>query len=243
MLHREGNYYVKSINTDFYKEYGVAESFVLTVLELFKIKLERPETKFIISSVYLRESKIDLIVTLDKKIKIGDIGFIKPSISIRNEDQGNTSLGIYSTLEFISTIAKEQKIYLFPKNDDEKIKYSSIAKHTINKDNLLKLFSSISDLFEHIDNFEKDYYFYKEAIDYDELRQKIAERILVGNSVFKGIQELKDLFSKEKTGHINNLVGLLNICGKAELLDIDHDLKFKLRYLISNVLLYNKNSF
>ena len=243
LLKNNENFYLKSINTDFYKEYGISESFVFTVLELFKIIMDKPQTKFIISSMYLSESKIDLIIALDKKIQLGNFGFIKPSISIRNEDQGNTSLGVYSTLEFISKNSKSNKIYLYPKKDDDKIRYYKIANHTINKENLAILFSSISELFSHIDNFKNDFHFYKETNNYDELRHKIAERILTGNSVFKDVKELKELFSKDKTGHIENLAALLNICEKAELIDMDFDLKFKLRYLISNVLLYNKNDF
>jgi hypothetical protein len=243
LLKNNEYYYLKSINTDFYKEYGIAESFVFTVLELFKIKTNKPETKFVISSIFLSESKIDLIITLDKKIQLKSFGFIKPSISIRNEDQGNTSLGVYSTLEFISENSKNNKIYLYPKKDDDNIRYYKIANHTINKESLAILFSSISELFSHIDNFKNDFHFYKETKNYDELRHKIAERILTGNSVFKDVKELKELFSKDKTGHIENLAALLSICEKAELIDMDFDLKFKLRYLISNVLLYNKNDF
>lgn len=241
LLKNKEKFYLKSINTDFYKEYGIAESFVFTVLELFKIKTNKPKTKFIISSLYLSESKIDLIITLDKKIQIESYGYIKPSISIRNEDQGNTSLGVYSTLEFIANTSNNNKIYLYPKSDDNNIRYYKIANHTINKESLGSLFSSISDLFEHIDNLKNDFHFYKETNNYDELRHKIAERILNGNSVFKDVNELKDLFSKDKSGHIENLAALLNICEKAELIDMEFDLKFKLRYLISNVLLYNKN--
>jgi hypothetical protein len=240
LLKKEEQHYLKSINTDFYKEYGVAESFVFTVLELFKIKTNKPETKFTISSIHLSESEIDLIITLDKKIQLEKFGFIRPSISIRNEDKGNRSLGVCRTLEFISNNSKN-KIYLYPKKDDDKIRYNKIINHTANKESLADLFSSISELFNHIDNFKNDFNFYNKTTNYDELRQKIAERILTKNSVFKDIKELKDLFSKEKTGHIENLVALLNICEKAELIDMGFDLKFKLRYLISNVLLYNKN--
>ncbi|MEN9876669.1 MAG: hypothetical protein RLZZ529_1666 [Bacteroidota bacterium] len=240
LLKKEEQHYLKSINTDFYKEYGVAESFVFTVLELFKIKTNKPETKFIISSIHLSESEIDLIITLDKKIQLEKFGFIRPSISIRNEDKGNRSLGVCNTLEFISNNSKN-KIYLYPKKDDDKIRYNKIINHTANKESLADLFSSISELFDDIDNFKNDFNFYNKTTNYDELRQKIAERILTKNSVFKDIKELKDLFSKEKTGHIENLVAFLNLCEKAELIDMGFDLKFKLRYLISDVLLYNKN--
>ncbi len=243
LLKNKEHYYLKSINTDIYKEYGIAVSFVFTILELFKIKTNKPDTKFIISSIYLSESNIDLIITIDKKIQLENYGFIKPSISIRNEDQGNTSLGVYSTLEFISNTSKNNKIYLYPKNDDDKIRYNKIANHTVGKENLVTLYSSISELFEHIDNFKNDFRFYSNTTNYDELRHKIAERILTKNSVFKDVKELKDLFTKDKTGHIENLAALLNICEKAELIDMEFDLKFKLRYLISNVLLYNNNNF
>lgn len=181
-----------------------------------------------------------MIITLDKKIQLEKFGFIRPSISIRNEEKGNRSLGVCNTLEFISNNSKN-KIYLYPKKDDDKIRYNKIINHTANKESLADLFSSISELFDHIDNFKNDFNFYNKTTNYDELRQKIAERILTKNSVFKDIKELKDLFSKEKTGHIENLVALLNLCEKAELIDMGFDLKFKLRYLISDVLLYNKN--
>ena len=243
LLKNKEQYYLKSINTDFYKEYGVAVSFVFTILELFKIKTNKQDAKFTISSVYLSESSLDLIITLDKKIQLDNYGFIKPSLSIRNEDQGNTSLGVYSTLEFISNTSKNNKIYLYPTEDDDKIRYYKIVNHTVNKESLAGLFSSISELFDHIDNVKNDFSFYNKTTNYDELRQKIAERVLTKNSVFKDIKELKDLFSKEKTGHIENLIALLNICEKAELIDMEFDLKFKLRYLISNVLLYDNNNF
>lgn len=78
-------------------------------------------------------------------------------------------------------------------------------------------------------------------MNYDELRAKIEERVTNRNSPFTNITQLVDLFKKEKVGHVDNLTSLLRLCGKAEMLDIDFDLKFKLRYIISNVLLYGKD--
>lgn len=60
--------------------------------------------------------------------------------------------------------------------------------------------------------------------------------------MFKGLTQLQGLFERKKDQQITNLQNLLEMCGKAEMLDIDFDLKFKLRYLISNVLLYGNNT-
>ena len=68
-----------------------------------------------------------------------------------------------------------------------------------------------------------------------------SQKIINNNSPFKGVQKLKDLFQRSTSQHIDNLAKLLEICQKAEMIDMDYDLKFKLRYLISNVLLYGKN--
>lgn len=243
ILYNNDDYYLKSINTSAFKEYGIAESFVMATLELDKFKKYNQEIEFMISSISISESKLDLIVSKKKSIALGKSGFLRSSISVRNEDQGNTSFGVYSTLEFYSNSNAEEKIYLFPKKDDNKIKNSITSKHTVSNDNFLATFSNISELFNLGEEMKNDFYFYKTSINYDELRTKIEERIVTNNSPFKKIKELKDLFSRENTGHIGNLETLLRICAKSDVIEMDYDLKFKLRYLISNVLLYNSNNY
>lgn len=236
-------FYIKSINSRSYKEYGIAESFVLSMFELNKIHLRDKKVNFCISSISLRESKIDMIISLDRKVTIENIGYFRPSISIRNEDQGTTSLGVYTSLEFYPKNSKENKIYLFPSKDrdNNKIENKSITNHTVNQDTLLDLFNSISGLFDYLKEIENDFGLYQGAKTADELKQKIEEKVCSSKGMFKNVTKLQDLFSKENTGHINNLKALLQICGQAEMLDMEYDLKFKLRYLISNVLLYGNN--
>lgn len=86
-----------------------------------------------------------------------------------------------------------------------------------------------------------DYFFLKQAKTPDILRAKIEHMLESNNSPFKNVKALRDLFKRENTGHVDNLVKLLQLCGKAEMIDINHELKFRLRYLISNVLLYGNN--
>ncbi len=243
VLKYKNDYYLKSINSSLYKEYGIAESFVVATLELQKFKTLNPKTEFLISSISVSESKLNLIISQKKSIALGDLGFLRSSISVRNEDQGNTSFGVYNTLEFYSKSNRDEKIYLFPNRDENKINNSVVAKHIVSNDTFLSTFSNINELFNLGDQIKNDFQFFKGSQNYDELRSKIEQKIVTNNSPFKGIKQLKDLFSREKTGHVENLETLIKICAKSDSIEMDDDIKFKLRYLISNVLLYNSNNY
>lgn len=242
IIKNKDQYYLKSINSTSYREYGIKESFVITILELFRLKNKSSDFNFYIASVLLSESEIDLIITKKKSMKIGEIGILKNSISIRNNDKGNTSFGVHNTLEFYANKSIENKVFLYPKNDLESIKNSNHANHTVSPDKFVSIHTEISTLLGQSNEFKADYHFLKDSANYDELRHKIEEKIISRNSIFKDLTDLKDLFSRKNAGHIDNLANLISLCGKAEMLDLDYDIKTKLRYIISNVLLYGKNS-
>ena len=236
-------HYLKSINSAAFKEYGIAESFVMAILELNKFKSSNMDAEFLISSVSICESKLDLIISQKKSIKLGELGFLRSSISIRNEDQGNTSFGVYSTLEFFPNAKEKNKIYLFPNKDDNKINNYVTSTHKVTNETFLETYSNISELFNAGEKMKEDFQFFKGSGNYDELRAKIEHKIRNNNSPFKKVKKLVDLFSREKTGHIDNLEKLLRLCATSDSIEMDYDLKFKLRYLISNVLLYNSNTY
>src|SRR5690606_614651 len=119
ILKHNDDYYLKSINTNSYREYGIKESFVVAILELFKLKNQNSNFDFEIASILLSESEIDLIISKKKGVKLGNEGLVKNSISIRNNDQGNASFGIYSTLEIYTEKGLAEKIFLFPNKDDQ----------------------------------------------------------------------------------------------------------------------------
>ncbi len=237
------NHYLKSINTTSYKEYGIKESFVVAVLELFKLKTQSTDFDFEISSVLLSESEIDLIISKKKSVKLGNAGMVKSSISIRNNDQGHVSFGVFSTLEFYAAKDADARVFLFPESEDQSIKNFRRSAHNVIPETFLEIHSEISSLLNKAEELKTDYYFLKDSANYDQLRQKIDEKLITNNSAFKSVTGLKDLFNREKSGHVDNLGKLLSICGKAEMLEMESDVRFKLRYLISNVLLYNKNNF
>lgn len=232
--------FLKSINTDRFKEYGMSETFVLSCLELYTIS-KSGNRKFTISAIALSESSIDFIISIDNPHYIHGLGYINSSISVRNQDQGNTSIGFYSSLEFNLEKLVDGKLFLFPNKKVDNIKNELTLNHTVSINDFVDSYKSIGSFFFDYDAFKADYFIFRESTDPDELRAKIEEKIVSHNSPFKGIVELADLFKKEKVGHVSNLASLLKLCGLAEMVDINFDVKFKLRYLISNVLLYGKN--
>lgn len=72
----------------------------------------------------------------------------------------------------------------------------------------------------------------------DELRVKILAKVQSKRSVFITIKSLSDIFSRKINNEVSNFNKLLEMCNKAEELHIDYDLKDKLRYIISDIILY-----
>lgn len=234
-------YFLKGINSEKYKEYGVAETFVLTILELHKLSKIKNE-RFQLSAIALSESKIEIILRASNNTQIEKLGYVYPSITVRNEDQGNVSIGFYSSLEFkLANVDENGTLHFFPNRQVKDIKTQKTYDHRVTVQTFVDSYLDIGTFFHDASSFKDDFYFLKNSKSPDELRAKIEEKIVSNRSPFKGIKQLKDLFTRDKVGHIDNLTTLLKLCGRAEMIDMDYDLKFKLRYLISNVLLYGNN--
>ncbi|MFD2969328.1 hypothetical protein [Sphingobacterium bambusae] len=237
----EEQHYVKAINSDKFREYGVGETFAVAFLELAKLAKQNVNT-FFVSSFAISESKIEIILRSSLEKHIPALGVVYPSITIRNDDQGNSSFGLYSSLEFkLTNIDRDGNVHLFPNKKEENITTDKAYTHTVTTETFVDSYVQIEDFFADVENFEDNFYFMKSAADPDQLRAKIAEKILGPRSPFKGIGKLTDLFTRETSSHVDNLAALLKLCGRAEMIDMNFDLKFQLRYIISNVLLYGKN--
>lgn len=68
----------------------------------------------------------------------------------------------------------------------------------------------------------------------DDLRLRILAKCQHPNSSFREIKELKNIFGKVINNEISDFAKLLEMCNKAEELEITYDLKDKLRVLILN---------
>ncbi|MCT3761128.1 hypothetical protein CMU95_05305 [Elizabethkingia anophelis] len=233
--------YLRSITSDSYNEYGVSFSFVVAMLALYKAMQQDKGLNFSITSLSLNESKIDIIVSANDSVYVEEIeSFISSSISIRNNDLGNKSISFTHTLKITRLQDADRQIYIFPRIKED-VNTKTTITHRTSIGHLLASVDSMSQLLYSTNDFVATFKGFYSARTYDELRAKIEEKIITNNSPFKNVRELKDLFKRSATQNINNLAKLLDLCGRAEIIDMDFDLKFKLRYLISNVLLYGKN--
>lgn len=241
---KKNNYFLRSVTTDKYNEYGVAFSFVISILALNKLMQNSKGITCEITSLSLNESKFDMVVSSGSAVYIKDINcYLTSSILFKNNDLGNQSLSFTHSLKLTPLQNDESKIFLFPKFASNEIKYNMSASHSTSIKKVLNTFDNVEDVIYSVDDFVKEFKGFVKTKTPDELRAKIEEKIVSNNSPFKGIQELKKLFERGTSQHIDNLGKLLEICQKAEMIDMDFDLKFKLRYIISNTLLYGKNDY
>jgi hypothetical protein len=74
----------------------------------------------------------------------------------------------------------------------------------------------------------------------DDLRAHIERKLINPNSPFKDLHSLRDIFKPKINNEITGFTKLLEMCNKAEELEIDYDLKEKLRYIISDIILNKK---
>src|SRR5699024_2741458 len=115
------NYYLRSITSEAYKEYGVAFCFVVSILALHQLMQNDKGTNFGISSLAINESKIDMVVTDGKKEFIDKINsYLSSSILIRNNDLGNQSLSFEHSMEVREKESSSDAFYIFPKHKVEK---------------------------------------------------------------------------------------------------------------------------
>lgn len=98
---------------------------------------------------------------------------------------------------------------------------------------------SINNEFLSTEDFEKDFEKIISTKKPEGLRSVIEQKI-ISSKILKECQELKELFKPSQSGVIDNMAKLINLCGKAELLDIDYDMKSKLREIISDVLILKR---
>jgi hypothetical protein len=210
---KQGNYYLRSITSGNYIEYGVAFSFVISILSLNKVINKEKGTSFSISSLSLNESKFDMVVSTGVSKYVKEIeSYLSSSILIRNNDLGDRSLSFTHSLKLTPLQNDARKIFLFPKFSNKDINYKMSVSHSTRLEKVLQAFDHIESAILSVDDFINDFKGFVKTKTADELRAKIEERVRSNNSPFKGIKELKNLFERSASQHIDNLAKLLEIC-------------------------------
>lgn len=223
---------ITSINK--YYEYGVDFSFVIAMLVLHRNMKQNKGIEYVIKSAVLNESKLDMIIS-EKHLKdAGAFGKVATAINVSTNDLGQGSLNFTNIL----SVGKEDGGFFLYRKKTEFENVEEVIRHTTKPENVLPIFENMDNVLNTSDEFIKELNDLKSIKSPDELRLKILTRINSPRSSLKGIKKLSDIFNKKISNEISSFAKLIVMCENAEKLDIDYDLKDKLRYLISDIMLY-----
>lgn len=238
VIENDGETFVRGITSLSYKEYGVDFSFVTTMLMLHKYMRSKPGNNYRITYAALNESKLEVIVTSEGLKDAGDFGKISSAISIKTNDVGRGALSIE---HIINVMVKGGGFYLYPKDNKVKKKNISINHGNTSVSKAFEELSKLEDFYDYADVFVRELKEVKGIKTPDDLRKRILLRFAPTLSNLKPLEkQMISIFGKAIGNEIKDFVSLLEMCRKAEELDIDYDLKDRVRIEISDILLNNK---
>ncbi|WP_299317283.1 hypothetical protein [uncultured Maribacter sp.] len=236
LVDNENITYLRGITSTRYYEYGIDFTFVVSMLSLHKNMKANPGVEYEIKSAAISESKLEIIVSEKHTKDAGNFGQVSTAVKITTNDLGTGSLN------FVNVINVMQKdstgFYLIPKKDSIIENSSLVINHNTKPENVFVSLQTLDTIFNTTDSFIDELKDVKTIKTPDELRMKILAKIQSPRSSFKSITKLSDIFKRKIDNEVSNFKKLLGMCNKAEELHIDYDLKDKLRYIISDIILY-----
>lgn len=236
LLEKDGKHYLRGITSEKYNEYGIDFAFFLGIFLLHINMKKNDGNNYKIVHLSVSESKLDFILKNNKEYQVENFGTLSFGCKISTNELGTGSLNITSTIRLMDE-HDETRVYLFPKSKFD-FTTKQIITHTTSLENVLVKFKELEKYFDLPNQFIIDLQEARQIKNSDELRHKIQLKIEHPNSVFKNIKELSDIFKKKIENEITNFSKLLDMCALAEKVELDSDLKDKLRYIISDIILY-----
>lgn len=234
----DGETYLRGITSvNKYFEYGVDFAFVVSMLVLHSNMKKNKGVEYRIKSSAVNESKLEIIISEKHSKEAGSFGNVSTAIKVSTNDLGQGSLNFVNIISVGQV--NNQGFFLLPKPD--KFEDNKIITHTTKPENVFSSLLDMENILNTSDKFIKDLNNIKAIKTPDDLRFKILSKIENPRSSLKGITKLSDIFKTKINNEISNFSKLLEMCNKAEELDIDYDLKDKLRYIISDIILYGNN--
>ncbi|MFV8333156.1 hypothetical protein [Flavobacterium sp. GSP14] len=236
LVENDGVTYLRGITSiDKYYEYGVDFAFVASMLAFHNFMKKSQSVEYKIKSAHINESKLEIIIGEKFKKDAGEFGEVSTAIKVSTNDLGKGSLNFLN----IINVGKANKdgFYLFPKEnrfENNRVRIS----HTTKPENVFVTLRTMESVLNTSDRFIKELKEAKTIKTPDELRMKIQAKIDGPRSSFGYIKRLSDIFKTKIDNEITNFSKLLEMCNKAEELEIEFDLKDKLRYIISDIILY-----
>ncbi len=238
LVENDGVTYLRGItSTDKYYEYGVDFTFVVSMLVFHDFMKKNKGVEYKIKSAHINESKLEIIVAEKHKKDAGEFGEVSTAIKVSTNDLGKGSLNFLNIINVGKT--NKDGFYLFPKENPFESNRTRIS-HTTKPENVFAILKTMESVLNTSDRFINELKETKRIKTPDELRMKIQSKIDGPRSSFSHIQKLSDIFKTKIDNEITHFSKLLDMCNKAEELEIEFDLKDKLRYIISDIILYGK---
>ncbi|WP_318310041.1 hypothetical protein [Flagellimonas crocea] len=233
------NVFVRGIvSTQRYHEYGVDFAFVVAMLVLHENMKQNKGVEYEIRSAALNESKLDMIIVEKHTHDAGSFGHVSTAIKVSTNDLGNGSLNFTNV---VRVLQKNQRgVYLIPRRDTIFENDPLIIPHSKKPENVFPMLNDMGFILNTSKDFVQELKSIKTIKNPDELRIKILFKLNNSRSSFKDIKTLSDIFRRRIDNEISNFSKLLEMCNKAEELNMEYDLKEKLRYIISDIILYGR---
>jgi len=236
LVKNENITYLRGITSPRYYEYGIDFSFVVGMLSLYENMKAYPGIEYKIKSAAISESKLEIIASEKHTKDAGKFGQVSTAIKISTNDLGTGSLNFVNVINVMQR--DSTGFFLIPKKDSIIVNNSLIINHNTKPANVFASLKDMDGILNTTDNFIEELKEVKTIKNPDELRIKILTKIDSPRSNFKLIKKLSDIFSRKIDNEVSSFQKLLEMCNKAEELNIDYDLKDKLRYIISDIILY-----
>lgn len=238
LLEHKSEIFLRAITSvEQYNEYGYDFTFVVAMLVFHELMKNNPGNSYTISSAGLSVSKLEIIVSEKKLLDTPEFGKISSTTMITTNDLGSASLKFQNIVKV--GIVDQRGFYLFPRNKNN-FKGEIAISHSIKIDKALETLKTEMYKLSGSDAFLSSLMEVKKIKNPLELKQRISLKIESPRSAFKNVKEVKDLFGANVNNEIINFAALLELCRKAEELEIDYDLKEKIRVIISEIILDRK---
>ena len=237
LVENENEIYLRGITSEKYNEYGVDFAFVVSMLIFHNSMKNNVGINYKIKDCHLNESKLEMTVVEKKLIDAGSFGTISTAVKVSTNDLGQGSLNFTNVVNVGKTI--DNGFYIYPKSTNFNTNKIAIT-HTTKPKKVLSIIKEIDNQLSNSEDFLKDLNDIKTIKNPDEIRVKILSKIEHPRSPLKLIKGLSDIFKRKIDNEISNLAKLFEMCNKAEELNIEFELKDKLRYVISDIMLYGR---
>ncbi|WP_339606885.1 hypothetical protein [uncultured Roseivirga sp.] len=231
LIEFEGNYFLRGITSETYEDYNIPFSICLCLLTIHR-SYKNGSRNFKVKSIFIDDSNIEVLFESDQKVRLGNLGSLKHSIILSNDEIRRQAVGILgiSSIEFTSNDGENRQVFFQPKKRLE----SAIFKidHRSTKDDTI--LSGVQNFTELVvaseKNFIKVFKHLENATDPTLLKFRIQEAIK--NSREDSIKPYKEDFKTMLKSEVNNMISLLEIMNRLSLIaQNDLDAKQYIRYL------------